>query len=250
MIINKSLLLLLCLLNCTNSEVPTNKVKTLEMPNNALQASNAQMEQQADQYDNVRMTVDTKDKVLYLTFDDGPSKYTEPLLDSLKALNVKATFFVLGDNVRKNPEAFKMIIKAGQSVGNHTYDHKHFSKLTDKQILEEFRLTDEELKKFNVTTKLVRIPWGNISDKQVGLLSNRKIVSWSINTDDWHFAKQDNGVDSIANRIIQYAHPGAIILAHDGGGNRSKTIQGIAKAVRVLKAEGWKFSLLNQYLPQ
>lgn len=220
------------------------------MPGNSQQAPNAQMEQQANQYDNVLMTVDTKETILYLTFDDGPSKYTGPLLDTLKALNVKATFFVLGDNVRKNPEAFKRIIKAGHSVGNHTYDHKHFKNLSDAQILEEFKLTDKELKKFDITTKLVRIPWGNISDEQIKLLPKKKIVSWTINTDDWYFAKQEHGVDSIANRIIKYAHPGGIVLAHDGGGNRTKTIAGVAKAIRHLQAEGWKFSLLNQYLPQ
>jgi peptidoglycan-N-acetylglucosamine deacetylase len=248
--INKSLLLLLCMLNCTNSEVLNNKIKTTEMPENHLQASNAQMEQQAYQYDNVFIDLPTKERILYLTFDDGPSKYTGQLLDTLKVLGVKATFFVLGDNVRKNPEAFKRIIKGGHSVGNHTYDHKHFKNLSDAEILEEFKLTDEELKKFNITTKLVRIPWGNISDKQIALLSNRRIVSWSVNTDDWYFAKQDNGVDSIANRITSYCYPGAIILAHDGGGNRTKTIKGVAIAVRKLQAKGWKFSLLNQYLPQ
>ena len=244
---NYKLIFLLFLLSCVNPPVEpiAFKVLTPEMASNKLQASNLQMEAQARQFSTVIMNVDSEERVLYLTFDDGPSKYTPVLLDSLKALNVKATFFVLGEAVKKYPKAFNRMVLEGHAIGNHTYDHKHFKNLSDNQILEEFKRTDAELKKLKIETNLVRIPWGNLNNDQVELLYNKKIVHWSVNTDDWYFNKQQAGVDSIYARIVDHATPGAIVLAHDGGGNREKTINGISRAIRILQAKGWKFKNLN-----
>lgn len=237
---------LLCLASCeevsfTNVSSSSHHIRTPEHKGNKLQATNRQMEWQDSAFTNVHTCISTAEKIAYLTFDDGPSQYTEELLDSLSSLNVKATFFMVGTGIKKYPNIVKRIIKEGHGIGNHTYDHQHLSKLTDEQVIDEFHSVEELL---DTDLPIVRIPWGNIKDRQIRLLKNKEIYHWSINTDDWYFNKKEYGVDSIYHRIIDYIHPGAIILAHDGGGDRRKTIISITGAIRTLQNQGWHFKTL------
>lgn len=245
------LVICLVILGCTSNNTreefdPCPHVYTPEHKANSLQASNAQMERQTCNFPNVLMTVPTSYKVAFLTFDDGPSKYTAELLDSLYALNAKATFFVLGQRALQFPEIMDGLVH--HAVGNHTYDHKPFRDLSALEIKDQIEKTDRVLASHRHATDIIRIPWGNITDERIPLVGRKTIVHWDINTDDWYFNKIEHGEDSIANRIIDHIHPGAIILAHDGGGDRHRTIQGVSKAVRLLKRRGWQFIELSPEL--
>lgn len=241
----KYILLLLTLAACAHPDV-NKRVVTPEEPNNKLQARAAQMECQAMFDTTTFICMSPSEKVVYLTFDDGPSKFTIDLMKVLTKHDVSATFFMLGSQIERFPNAAKAVVANGHVVGNHSYAHEFIPKLPDEDVRYTFRRTNSIIQQHvGYYTNIIRIPWGNIRNTQLKLFSpSTKIYHWSINTDDWKFNKEKHGVDSIYHRIVDYAHNGAIILCHDGGGDRSKTVTAVDRAIATLKNDGWEFKTL------
>lgn len=152
---------------------------------------------------------------IYLTFDDGPvPEVTEFVLDELAKRNQLATFFVVGDNVRKNPEIAKRILAEGHQIGNHTFHHLMGWKTNLERYLEDINKCQEILKKeLGFVAYLFRPPQGIMTSKQAKKVAqNFKIIMWSVLSGD--FSKQI-GAAEMLKRTIEYSKAGSIVVFHD-----------------------------------
>lgn len=153
-----------------------------------------------------------KEKVLYLSFDDGPHPAITPfVLDELKKNNAKATFFCIGDNVTKYPEVYKRYLEEGQAVGNHTQKHVNGWKTKDQEYLQNMNEAGLYIK-----SNLFRPPYGRIRRSQIRLLHkanpNQKIIMWNILAGDW---VQELSPEKCYQRIKTRISAGDIIVLHE-----------------------------------
>jgi len=181
-----------------------------------------------------------------LTFDDGPSVYTAGLLDILKEHNVKATFFVLGTNVRIQSETLYRTYQEGHEIGNHTWDHPIMTKLSDAQIREQLQLTDNLIAQIigvpTPFTPFLRPPYGAYDDR-VKAVSGLPIIFWTVDPEDW----RDRNAEIVAARIID-SPVGAIILAHD---IHKSTVDAVPAIIAALKGRGIHFVTVTKlFAPQ
>jgi len=156
--------------------------------------------------------IPTKDKKIYLTFDDGPHPSVTPyVLDRLKEHNARATFFCVGKNVEAYPEVYKRILEEGHAVGNHTFDHLDGWATPDKRYLDNIA----EARRL-IVSDLYRPPYGRITRFQLRQLAapgfNLKTVMWSILSGD--FDKSISGADCMQNVVLRI-EPGSIVVFHD-----------------------------------
>lgn len=186
--------------------------------------------------------VHTQEKVVALTFDDGPDPlYTGSLLDVLKEKNVKATFFVLGENVEKNPVLFKRISVEGHEIGNHGYSHSY----TTSQFIRELDRTDEVIYQIiHQHTTFYRPPGGIISKSLVEGVNDKGYILtlWSIDSNDW----RNPGPTRIVRNVVKSSFPGAIILLHDGGEKREQTIKALSSIIDQLEQQGYRFVTVSE----
>lgn len=180
---------------------------------------------------------------LALTFDDGPSFYTEGLLDILDEHGVKATFFVLGTQVRIQSETILRMFQEGHQIGNHTWDHPNLTQIGDDQIREQLKLTDDLITQIiGEPTPFLRPPYGAYNDR-VLVASALPIIFWSVDPLDW----KDRDAEVVASRIID-APIGAIILAHD---IHKSTVAAVPAIIAALKAMGIRFVTVSElYAPR
>lgn len=156
-------------------------------------------------------TIDPKKKMIALTFDDGPGRYTKEIVQCLKKYNSKATFFVVGSNVDSYKSALKAADKAGCEIGNHSYSHSDFTRLSRKEIREQISETDKKVKNvIGKNTSLVRTP-GGATDRTVQNTVGKPIILWSIDTLDWKTRDRDKTVKAVMNNVKD----GDIVLMHD-----------------------------------
>lgn len=154
----------------------------------------------------------TREKVLYLTFDDGPHPQATPfVLDQLKQYNAKATFFCIGKNVDAHPAIFQRILSEGHAVGNHTQHHLNGWRITD-----EAYLADVEEATQRVASNWFRPPYGRLRSSQAKAIQSRfpnmKIVMWDVLSGDFD---PDNTGDACAAAVIRRVRPGSIVVFHD-----------------------------------
>jgi chitin deacetylase len=188
--------------------------------------------------------VNAHQKVVALTFDDGPTKNIEQILPLLKQYDAKATFFLIGSEIEKNPAEAKKIATAGHQIGNHTYSHQRMIFKSPTYIKEEIEKTDQLIRSIGYKDEIdFRPPNGK---KLVGLpfyLSkhHRDTITWNLEPDSYF----STAVDKV-NYIKKNVKPGSIILIHPmygHTGNELKTIQGILAA---LTKEGYRFITVNE----
>jgi peptidoglycan/xylan/chitin deacetylase (PgdA/CDA1 family) len=174
-------------------------------------------------------------KVLYLTFDDGPQhEWTPKILQVLRKHHAQATFFVIGIQVAQFPELVTAERAAGHHVGNHTYDHKTLTRLPDAKVRQEIGQ--------GMTSKCLRPPEGATNAKihAIAAAYHQHEVLWDVDTEDW----EKPGTAHIEQAIMSGARPGAIILMHDGGGNRSQTVAALDSALTKLTKLGYTYRSL------
>lgn len=202
------------------------------------------------EYD-VYKCVDNDDKKIALTFDDGPhSVLTSEILDILDQYGVKATFFVVGDNVKQSPEILRRIADSGHEIGNHTQTHIDCSKSNYRDIKNELSYVHEKVLEIcDYDIKLFRPPGGALSKKMKKAIDEMdyRVVLWSIDTKDW--AHTD--VKKITANISQNIKGGSIILFHDYITRNSPTPLTLKKVIPMLIDEGYSFvtvgELINEY---
>jgi peptidoglycan/xylan/chitin deacetylase (PgdA/CDA1 family) len=151
-----------------------------------------------------------------MTFDDGPSSENTPrLLEMLKQRNIKATFFLIGENAAANPDLVRRILAEGHEIGNHSWTHPQLSKLSDDRVTTEITKTQGAIKDASgYTPTLLRPPYGAITARQREWIENQfglNIILWSVDPLDW----KRPGASVITQRILSQVRPGAIILSHD-----------------------------------
>ncbi|NES99279.1 MAG: polysaccharide deacetylase family protein [Sphaerospermopsis sp. SIO1G2] len=186
-------------------------------------------------------------KVISLTFDDGPwPKTTIAILDILKLNNIKATFFWLGTSLNKNPEIAQEVVKAGHAIGNHTWSHptQPINPVTAKQ---EIECTAQLI--YNTTgvkTFLFRPAGGRLNNGLAAYAKTQKyaIFKWSINSSDYSLSNPKFIVDNVLKEV----KPGAIVLLHDGMGDRTTTVQALPDMIKELKQQGYRFVTLPELL--
>ena len=206
-------------------------------------------------YGPVFTEVKTSQKVVALTFDDGPyPPYTEEILDILKEYKVTATFFVLGKNAEKFPELVRREVAEGHQIGNHTYDHIDLLKEDRKTIADEVDRTNKII--LTITGQVPRVmrpPHGFRDAVVMEVMAERglNVVEWSVASRDW----TNPGTDVIVERTVSKVKNGSVILLHDGDGvaqaaSREQTVRAARQIIRELLAQGYKFVTVSEILTQ
>jgi polysaccharide deacetylase family sporulation protein PdaB len=191
------------------------------------------------------------EKIIALTFDDGPDPMDTPyILDLLKQYNVKATFFVVGKKVEMYPELAKREVIEGHELANHTYNHLYLNKnMTEQRIHNEIMKAEETI--FKITGKkptLFRPPGGFYSENVIRVVkkANYQMIMWS-----WHQDARDwdrPGVNKIVNSILQKTQKGDIVLLHDYVEGETQTIEALKQILPQLKARGFSFVTVSELL--
>jgi polysaccharide deacetylase family sporulation protein PdaB len=192
----------------------------------------------------------TSKKLIALTFDDGPNpKYTPQVLELLKQYNAYATFFEIGYRMEQYPQIVQQVVQAGHELGNHSMTHQNEKKAGVQSMSIDIINADKIIQKYQPNhLKLFRPPQGYIDNallneaQQLGYL----VILWSYHQDskDWSLP----GAQVIADHTIGHAKSGDIVLLHDGGGDRSQTVQALKSILPTLKKQGYQFVTLSDLL--
>lgn len=191
---------------------------------------------------------DPAERAVYITFDDGPIPEVTPwVLDVLDRYNVKATFFVVGDNVRKHPEVFRQIVERGHAVGNHTYHHisghihgnYHFKE--DVEECAEIMRATAAVPQSSLPP-LFRPPHGWMKRKQYRYVANHcRVIMWDLVTRDYSSRLT---ADDVLHNIKRYARPGSIITFHDSLKSIGKLLTALPAAIEWLMEQGYELKSL------
>jgi len=191
-------------------------------------------------------SVHTDKMVLAMTFDDGPHPVNTPkLLDMLKQRNIKATFFVIGKSAKTYPQIVRRIIEEGHEIGNHTWTHASLTTRSDAQIRSELKMSEDALvEAAGYRPHLIRPPYGAVSTRIKEFMYSEfgySTIMWSVDPQDW----RRPGVSVVTSRLVNGAHPGAIMLAHD---IHPPTIQAMPAMFDQLLAKGYQFVTVSQLM--
>lgn len=188
---------------------------------------------------NVCREIDGTKKMVALTYDDGPSVYTDAILDVFVEYNQKATFFVVGDRISWNEDQAKREAELGFQQGNHTYNHNVLTKLSEEKIKEKLKGTDDELVRISGKSSVyLRPPEGRYNDtlkKACGC----PIILWSVDSRDW----ESKDCDKVCNQIIGKVKDGDIVLMHD---LYKSTAEATKKIVPALVKEGFQLVTVEE----
>lgn len=181
-----------------------------------------------------------------MTFDDGPSAALTPkLLDLLAAHHIKATFFVIGENVAEHPEIVARAAREGHEIGNHSWSHPNFGKMSDESVRRQLRQTDDAIK--SATGKrpmLMRPPYGSITAREKRWIHDEfgyDIILWDVDPYDW----KRPGPAVVRARILKETRPGSIVLSHD---IHPGTIEAMPSTFDELEAKGFKFVTVSELI--
>ena len=173
-----------------------------------------------------------------LTFDDGPGLYTPQILAVLKRMHVHGTFFEVGREVKAFSADTKALAQAGEAIEDHTEDHSNLSQLAPGQQRDQVVDASQAIMARGAPApRLFRPPYGAFNHKTLAMLKRQGLlmVMWSVDTSD--YARP--GVPRIVSAALNGAHPGGIILLHDGGGDRSETVQALPQIIQGLRQRGY-----------
>lgn len=193
--------------------------------------------------------VEGNQKVIALTFDDGPwSPTTSQILKVLEEHNVEATFFVVGKQVQKYPQLLQQIVAGGHAIGNHTWSHQ-YDHYSASAAAREFNDTAALIyETTGVKTALFRPPAGILNNGLATYAHQEQyaVVMWSADSKDWRY--RHTTAKTIADNILESVQPGGIVLLHDGGGDRSHTVQALPQLITSLKKHGYQFVTVPELL--
>jgi peptidoglycan/xylan/chitin deacetylase (PgdA/CDA1 family) len=181
-----------------------------------------------------------------LTFDDGPQeKLTPKLLDLLAQHHIKATFFVIGQNVAEHPDVVARAAREGHEIGNHSWSHPNLAKLSDENVRRQLRQTEDAIKEATGKRPTVmRPPYGSLSARQKQWIHQEfgyRIILWDVDPLDW----KRPGPSVICNRILKETRPGSIVLSHD---IHPGTIEAMHDTLDQLEVKGFKFVTVSELI--
>lgn len=187
------------------------------------------------------------EKVIALTFDDGPwPKYTDKILDILKQNDVKGTFFVIGQNLQNFPDIGKRIVTDGHTIANHTWHH-WYHKLSPKATAFEIDATADLIyKTTGVRTTLFRPPGGVLTNGPARYASDKKysVIMWSADSIDY----KRPAASRLLGNVMRASKPGGIVLMHDGGGVRDRTVEALPQVIKTFRKQGYRFVTIPEML--
>jgi peptidoglycan/xylan/chitin deacetylase (PgdA/CDA1 family) len=177
-------------------------------------------------------------KKIYLTFDDGPiPEITTRVLDILDDFQWKATFFCVGDNVRKYPEIYKDIIRRGHKTGNHTYNHLKGRRYSNIDYINNVSKAEN-----HISSDVFRPPYGSIKKSQLEQLRKKyRIVMWDVITYDYHPMQNPDGIMKILRRRLSN---GSIVVFHDSLKSRNNLLETLPKALEFWQTSGYSSGLI------
>jgi peptidoglycan/xylan/chitin deacetylase (PgdA/CDA1 family) len=192
-------------------------------------------------YPKLLWDADSTNRSIFLTFDDGPIPIVTPfVLNILKQYNAKATFFCIGDNVRKYPELFEEVKNEGHAVGNHTYNHLNGWKTDDKVYLDNFLKADEL-----IDARLFRPPYGRMKRSQIKLLTQAKpgleIIMWSVLSGDFDINLEP---ERCLENVLKYTGSGDIVRFHDSLKAKERMEYALPRAMEYWSEAGYSFCSL------
>ena len=189
--------------------------------------------------------LDPSGKYVAFTFDDGPHPNVTPrILQTLKEYNIKSTFFMLGNQVEKYPDIAKQVADNGHEIGNHTYNHPNLRKLSNEEMMEEIRSTNEII---TLTTgeepTLLRPPYGIYTNEVLNYATTNgySTILWSVDSLDWK-SKDASAINSV---VTQHTTNGSIVLMHD---IYAETADALPQLIQSLQMNGYEFITVSELL--
>lgn len=181
----------------------------------------------------------SKEKSIYLTFDDGPiPEVTPKVLDILDNFGVKATFFCVGNNVQKNPKTYKEVIRRGHSIGNHTFNHIKGYSFSANEYIKNTQKASEYIE-----SKLFRPPHGQITPTQIKQLKkDYKIVMWDFITYDYD---KTFSAEKIMEIVRKKSRNGSIVVFHDSLKSEKNVLEALPQALQFWKNEGYILKMIS-----
>lgn len=184
--------------------------------------------------------MDPNEKAVYLTFDDGPIPIVTPwVLELLEKYSIKATFFMVGDNIRKHPDEYRMVVEHGHRIGNHTYNHIRGFEYSNPDYLANAKKVDEI-----IHSDLFRPPHGHMGFRQYYTLRNHyRIIMWDLVTRDYSKRMRP---EQVLDNVKRYARNGSIITFHDSrkSWNNGNLQYALPRSIEFLQAERYEFKVL------
>jgi peptidoglycan/xylan/chitin deacetylase (PgdA/CDA1 family) len=192
-----------------------------------------------DLFPNFTWRIPGKEKIVYLTFDDGPIPEVTPwVLEQLKAYQAQATFFCVGENIHRHPEVFQQVVDAGHSIGNHTNQHLNGWSVDNLTYFHDIRHCARVVK-----TSLFRPPYGRMKPKQAQFLQRHyRIVMWDVLSGD--FDPNISNEQCLEN-VISNVHPGSIVVFHDSLKAQEKLEFVLPKVLEHFSQQGYQFHALS-----
>ncbi len=187
----------------------------------------------------------TPPKTVYLTFDDGPDPESTPkVLAILKRYGVQGTFFQQGAMVEAYPDVAKQVAADGNRIGNHSWDHPNLTKLSYNYLVTgQLQPTNAKIKAVTgQTPTCMRPTYGAVNDRVRGAIADEgmDVAMWDVDPRDW--ARPGSSV--IVSRVLDRVYPGAVVLLHDAGGNRTQTLEALPKIIESLQSQGYAFGTM------
>ncbi|UYN89965.1 MAG: polysaccharide deacetylase family protein [Anaerolineales bacterium] len=187
--------------------------------------------------------------IVYLTFDDGPAADTPGVLAALARHGAQATFFIVGRRVQELPQTVQAMLQAGHTVGNHSFTHPRLGGMPEAEFLIEMQQTAAAVAEAaqellpDGKMKLMRPPYGSHDENTEPWVNalGYAMVMWDVDPEDW----SEPGTEAIASQVLAGVKPGAIVLLHDGGGDRSQTVAAVEQLLPALAEQGYVFHSLK-----
>ena len=186
-------------------------------------------------------SVETKHAVVALTFDDGPTKYTDDILEILDNYEAKATFFLIGSRLKRYAPYAKQLVAKGHSVGNHSYDHTHINAMSKEDLIKSIAKSQLAFHEYvGVLPSFYRPPYGNVTEVQEKILSKHfsHLIRWGIDPRDWDRNKSD---DAIIEHILAKVTAGSIIVLHE----KKRTVRLLPQLLEALHQRGFTMVSLD-----
>lgn len=186
-------------------------------------------------------------KLVALTFDDGPTYFTEPYLGILSEHNAKASFCIIGEQIEDGGPVIAETYKAGNQILSHSWSHLQLTALDEEQLAHELGDTAATLEEWiGAPARFLRPPYGDM-DEQVWLKSKGAISAslfWTHDSEDW----EKPGVDAIVENCTRFMWPGSVILMHDGGGDRSQDLEALPRIIKAWQDAGYTFVTIEELM--
>ncbi len=192
----------------------------------------------------------TADKVVSLTFDDGPYPvYTEKILRILQDNDIEATFFLVGENIEEHPEIARKVVEAGQIVGIHAYTHKDMLRMNQEEVYQQLEQAKTSVKKHLGQDAIYFRPPHGFKDYRVMAATAKaqvQVVTWSAMGQDW----KEISAKQVVENVMKDIHPGSIVLLHDGDSpnniaSRQRTVEALPMLLQALQQEGYRVISLD-----